>query len=208
MLERIFILPVWRLVAVHPVHRRFVPNGLIRAVPATIISLTRAPGRGSMTGQRRFEKSGIWLKVSGLPGVVAAMAVLIVPPLAAWAQEAVAERSTAAGVYTDEQAVRGQAIFGQRCRDCHGETLEGGGMAPGLRGAEFMASWQGKPLRRMYSRIISTMPPDDVGSLMESETLALVALVLRANGSPAGSQALVRADELNTIIVAPPAGKR
>jgi hypothetical protein len=52
------------------------------------------------------------------------------------------------------------------------------------------------------------MPPDDAGSLTESETLDLVALVLRANGSPAGSQPLANADELNSMVVAAPAGKR
>ena len=52
------------------------------------------------------------------------------------------------------------------------------------------------------------MPPDDAGSLTESETLDLVALVLRANGSPAGTQPLARADELDAIVVAAPAGER
>ena len=136
------------------------------------------------------------------------LALFGMPAIVAWGQDAGAERSTAAGVYTDDQANRGQAIFGQKCHDCHGETLEGGGMAPSLRGSEFLSSWQGKPLRRMYSRIISTMPPDDVGSLTEAETLALVALVLRANGYPVGAQAVARADELDSIAVAPPPEKR
>ena len=132
----------------------------------------------------------MWVEISRLPAVVAVLAVIGVPTLLATAQDAGAERSTAAGVYTDEQANRGQAISGRKCHECHGETLDGGTLAPGLRGAEFLQGWQGKPLRRIYSRIISTMPPGDVGSLTESETLDLVALVLRANGYPAGSHAL------------------
>jgi mono/diheme cytochrome c family protein len=139
-------------------------------------------------------------------GIAAVLAVIGIP--SAWRQGSGAERSTADGVYTDDQANRGQAISGRKCLDCHGETLDGGTLAPSLRGAEFLSSWQGKPLRRIYSRIISTMPPGDVGSLTENETLDLVALVLRVNGYPAGPQALARADELNSIVVAPPEGKR
>jgi mono/diheme cytochrome c family protein len=116
--------------------------------------------------------------------------------------------NTSAGVYTNEQAAQGQTIFEKRCSACHGSDLGGGDMAPALHGAEFLSAWTGKPLRRIYSRIISTMPPDDVGSLTESETLAVVALVLKANGYPAGSQALARADDLNSIAVTPPAGER
>jgi hypothetical protein len=52
------------------------------------------------------------------------------------------------------------------------------------------------------------MPPDDVGTLTESETLDLVTLVLGANGYPAGSRALARADELDSIVVAPAPEKR
>jgi mono/diheme cytochrome c family protein len=124
------------------------------------------------------------------------------PPHARWTQEAAA-RSTAAGVYTSEQADRGRAAFDAKCQSCHGGALDGGTLAPALKGGEFLSGFQQKPLRRLYSRIISTMPPDDAGSLTESETLALVALVLRANGYPAGPEALARADDLNAILVLP-----
>jgi len=120
------------------------------------------------------------------------------------AQEPAAARNTAAGIYSSEQADRGQAVFDAKCQSCHGAAFEGGTLAPALKGREFLTPFQGKPLRRIYSRIISTMPPDDVGSLTESETLTLVALVLRANGYAAGPDALARADDLNAIVVGPP----
>ena len=122
------------------------------------------------------------------------------------AQDA-AERSTSAGVYSNEQADRGRAVFDGKCQSCHGETLDGGTLAPALKRAEFLSSFEGKPLRRIYRRIISTMPPDDVGNLSEADTLALVAFVLRGNGYPAGTGALARADDLNAIVVAPPPAK-
>ena len=111
------------------------------------------------------------------------------------------ERTTAAGVYSNEQADQGRAVFDAKCQSCHGEALDGGTLAPPLKGSEFLSSFERKPLRRIYSRIISTMPPDDVGSLSETDTLALVAFVLRGNGYPAGTAALARADDLNAIVV-------
>ena len=117
---------------------------------------------------------------------IAIVAAIATAPVA-WAQEPAAARTTTAGIYSSEQADRGQAVFDAKCHSCHGAEFEGGTLAPALKGSEFLAPFQGKPLRRIYSRIISTMPPDDIGSLTESETLTLVALVLRANGYSDGA---------------------
>jgi len=138
---------------------------------------------------------------------LAIVAAIATAPVA-WAQEPAAARTTTAGIYSSEQADRGQALFDAKCQSCHGAEFEGGTLAPALKGSEFLAPFQGKPLRRIYSRIISTMPPDDIGSLTESETLTLVALVLRANGYSAGPDALARADDLNAIIVGPPPAEK
>jgi mono/diheme cytochrome c family protein len=140
--------------------------------------------------------------------VVTIVAAFGAPPSTAAPQDGAAGRSTMGGVYTNDQADRGHAVFDARCQSCHGAALEGGTLAPALRGADFLSSFQRKPLRRIYSRIISTMPPDDGGSLSETETLALVAFVLRSNGYPAGSEALARADDLNSIVLAPLPEKR
>jgi mono/diheme cytochrome c family protein len=157
--------------------------------------------------RRRGERR--WLTSALLGAVVALLTSTAVgaPALAARTQNAAAERSTIAGVYSTDQADRGRGIFDAKCQSCHGAAFEGGTLAPALTGREFLSSFQQKPLRRIYSRIISTMPPDDVGSLTESETLGLVALLLRANGYPEGPDALARADDLNAIVVAPPPDK-
>jgi mono/diheme cytochrome c family protein len=139
---------------------------------------------------------------------VASLAGLAVHAGAGLAQDAAATRTTASGVYSQEQAERGQGIFAKRCAACHGPDLGGGDLAPPLHGGEFLSAWTGRPLRRLYSRIISTMPPDDVGSLTEDETVALVALVLKTNGYPAGTQPAGRADDLNAITVVAPEGAR
>ena len=165
-------------------------------------------GHSRRTGGRRWltshpVRSFVVLFLSTIVGTPVLAGGAEAPPHARGTQEAAA-RSTAAGVYTSEQADRGRAAFDAKCQSCHGAALDGGTLAPALKGGEFLSGFQQKPLRRLYSRIISTMPPDDVGSLTESETLALVALVLRANGYPAGPEALARADDLNAILVLPP----
>jgi mono/diheme cytochrome c family protein len=128
------------------------------------------------------------------------------PALVTQAQDA-SERSTLAGVYSNEQADRGRTLFEVKCQSCHGDALEGGTLAPALKGREFLTAFQRKPLRRLYSRIISTMPPEDAGTLTEGESLALVALVLRRNGYRAGDAALASADDLNMIVVEMPPEK-
>ena len=40
------------------------------------------------------------------------------------------------GVYTKEQADKGQALYKQHCGTCHGDALEGIEMAPALTGGD------------------------------------------------------------------------
>ena len=104
------------------------------------------------------------------------------------------------GVYTAAQAKSGQAIYRAKCGLCHGETLAGGqNESPGLKGEGFISHWNGKPLRALYSRIRSTMPITDPGSLSEKETLDLLAYILRGNGFPPGKERATSAKELNAI---------
>ena len=101
------------------------------------------------------------------------------------------------GVYTTVQATSGKRVYGQRCASCHDSGTDA--LATALVGSEFVAQWENKPVRALYSRIISTMPADDPGSLSEGDTLAIVTYLLERNAFPAGSKAIERADELNSI---------
>jgi hypothetical protein len=56
-----------------------------------------------------------------------------------------------------------------------------------------------KAVRALYSRIISTMPITDPGSLSEKETLDLVAYLLQGNGFPSGKDRATSAKALNEI---------
>lgn len=110
-----------------------------------------------------------------------------------------ADRTVWSGIYSEAQALRGKVAYGAACASCHGDNLSGGGFASALVGEEFRAIWDQKKVRALYSRIISTMPENDPGSLSEETVLDMVAYVLQANGFPAGSEPLKRANELNSI---------
>ena len=99
-------------------------------------------------------------------------------------------RSTWSGVYTKVQAERGRATYAAKCSKCHGESLAGNPPAPALRGAGFIARWNGQSVRDIHSRIRSTMPLDLPGSLARPETFDVVSYLFQANGFPDGSAEL------------------
>jgi mono/diheme cytochrome c family protein len=108
--------------------------------------------------------------------------------------QAGAERTVRDQVYSDAQAARGKAVYDKQCSSCHD-----GGMGPSIKGDDFLASWENKTVRTLYSRIMTTMPSDEPGSVPEPDLLDLVAYLIRANGFPAGDKALESPNELNTI---------
>ena len=89
------------------------------------------------------------------------------------------------GVYTDNQAKRGQAIYKDRCSSCHGEKLEGR-LGPPLTGEDFINDWAKQPLSELFSKIRNTMPQDDPGKLTPQETADIVAYILQSGKFPAG----------------------
>jgi mono/diheme cytochrome c family protein len=101
-------------------------------------------------------------------------------------------RTVTEGVYTAEQATRGQAIYKERCATCHGATL-GGAQAPPLTGDEFMRVWGG-PLADLVNKIQNTMPVNDPGKLTRQQSADLVAHMLQVGRFPAG-RAELDADE-------------
>jgi len=101
-----------------------------------------------------------------------------------------AQGKASAGVYTAEQAGRGEAIYKEQCAACHGDNLEGSGPMPPLAGMDFMTTWQGKSLGDLYEKIQTTMPATAPGTLMPAQTADLLAFMLKSSKYPAGSSAL------------------
>ena len=115
-----------------------------------------------------------------------------------------APRSVWDGVYSKEQAKRGQAVYERECARCHGQSLEGGENAPALAGADFLNRWNGKTAGAFYEKLRKTMPTDDPGNLSTREYADLAAYTFSANGFPAGDKELDRdAAALNEIRIEP-----
>ena len=111
------------------------------------------------------------------------------------------ERTVWDGVYTDEQATRGEALYGEHCARCHGATLQGNGEgAQPLTGATFKSTWNGVSVGAMFDRVRLSMPQDKPGTMTRQQVADLLAFILRANKFPAGKTELARqTDLLNAI---------
>jgi cytochrome c len=96
------------------------------------------------------------------------------------------------GVYSEEQAARGETAYRQACANCHGPELEGADMTPGLVGGVFTSNWNDLTLGDLYERIRVTMPLDKPGSLSRQQNVDLVAFLLKANQWPVGTTELPR----------------
>jgi S-disulfanyl-L-cysteine oxidoreductase SoxD len=94
------------------------------------------------------------------------------------------------GIYTEEQAKRGEGLYAQYCASCHGPDLAGGEMAPGLTGGEFTANWNDLSLGDLYERIRISMPQNAPGSLSRQQNSDILAYMLRKMNVPVGTAEL------------------
>ena len=100
------------------------------------------------------------------------------------------------GIYTEEQAKRGGALYSQNCARCHGPELTGGETAPALASSEFKENWSGLSVDDLFERIKISMPQDNPGSLSRQQTADILAFVLSRGGFPAGGTELAREAEV------------
>lgn len=109
-------------------------------------------------------------------------------------------RSVWDGVYTSEQATRGQALYTQECSRCHGDDLNGGDEVPPLVGAGFLSNWNGLTVGDLFERIRVSMPADQPGKLSRERIADIVADLLSLNQFPAGNMELQRQTEILKLI--------
>jgi mono/diheme cytochrome c family protein len=114
------------------------------------------------------------------------------------AQTGAPPRTVWDGVYTDAQAARGATAFGQSCSGCHALTAVG--KAP-LVGDAFWKSFAQKSVGDLLEFVSANMPNGTPGSLDESTYRDIVALMLKSNGFPAGTNELRREPSANVQIV-------
>lgn len=112
------------------------------------------------------------------------------------AQEPAESRSVWDGVYTEEQAKRGEEVYKKECAACHGAELTGGESAPALTGGAFQSNWNGLTLGDLFDRIRKTMPQSKPGSLTRQQNSDVLAFMLSVNKFPAGKTELYRQSEM------------
>ena len=106
------------------------------------------------------------------------------------------ERSVWDGVYTAEQAKRGEALYASNCASCHGSALGGGESAPPLSGGEFFSNWNGLTLGDLFDRIRVSMPADRPGKLSREQNADVLAFMLSVNQFPSGKTELEHQSEV------------
>lgn len=142
----------------------------------------------------KFRIKDCWLPRWGtavLRPYVAVCAICIIAMGAARAQEeASTSRSVWDGVYTEEQAKRGEEIYRKECAFCHGDTLVGGGGAAPLTGGTFLSNWNGLTVGDLFDRIRKTMPQGSLGKLTKQQDADVLAYLLSFNKFPVGKTEL------------------
>jgi hypothetical protein len=88
------------------------------------------------------------------------------------------QRSTAQGVYSREQWMRGRDVYAGLCAGCHQAVTH--------VGPQFSTSWAGKKLSELFGFLRERMPKNDPGSLSDQEYVDVMSYMLRLNGMPAG----------------------
>jgi alcohol dehydrogenase (cytochrome c) len=123
-----------------------------------------------------------------------------------WSSHALAQGTIVAGPFTNAQARAGQALYSGQCAACH----DSGGETGRLSGATFIDVWKTRSTRDLYTRIRTTMPFNDPGSLSDTDAAAVVAFILKNNGAAGGASDFTptTAVAINSIIAAQPGGNR
>lgn len=130
-------------------------------------------------------------------GVACGVLLLALVPEGTAQTDGAPVRSTRAGVYTADQASRGENVFMSLCVSCHPAATQAG--------LAFSARWGGRPLSELYEAIKDKMPKNDPGSLTPEESAQLIAYVLKLNEVMAGKTALVGdPEELKKIRIETP----
>ena len=92
-----------------------------------------------------------------------------------------------AGVYSEAQAARGEALYADNCSYCHLVDLTGGELSPALTGPPFIAKWTSRPLGHVFDYMRVEMPYNSPGGLSAQQNADILAFLLKRSGFPAGA---------------------
>jgi hypothetical protein len=82
------------------------------------------------------------------------------------------------GVYSDEQARRGESQYGRFCESCHGADLAGNQVdeVPALTWDAFLMQWNDRTVKDLFDSIKRAMPRDNPGSLNQRAYVDVIGL--------------------------------
>ena len=121
-------------------------------------------------------------------------------PLLAIMLSAQETRTVWDGVYTEEQAKRGETIYVEHCVRCHGPKLLGANEVGALIGPVFNGNWNGVPLGQMLDRVRITMPLDKPSTMSRQQIADVLTYIFSVNKLPAGKTELPRGAEMLNLI--------
>ena len=113
-------------------------------------------------------------------------------------------QTVADGVFSGEQATRGEQTYQAECASCHGDGLEGL-VGPPLAGDGFLAVWSARPLVDLVDKIHKTMPLEASMPLSRQQSIDLAAFILQAGQFPEGQSELSEAMLTEIALPAAPA---
>ena len=93
-----------------------------------------------------------------------------------------AAKTTLSGIYTKDQAAKGEDIYFALCVTCHAKGT--------YAGPSFKTNWNNRPLWDLWDWISNKMPKNDPGSLAPAEVVQVMAYILQQNKMPAGTTPL------------------
>ena len=134
-------------------------------------------------------------KISALhatAGTILAILLISVVVSVAMSNQAGAQESLTVwdGVYTEEQAVRGEQVYQDECTFCHLDDLQGDSFATPLIDDAFTVRWNGSNLGDLMIVIQVTMPADRPATLSNEAVADVIAFLLQMNDYPVGNDEL------------------
>lgn len=112
------------------------------------------------------------------------------------------------GIYTDEQAERGEGFYRASCSQCHGIRLDGAAEDPDMRGsppvarARLIRSWEDQSLASLFEYTRGSMPEQNPGSMNNEQIADILAYMFQVSNMPSGDEELSAdpSDLVNIVI--------
>jgi mono/diheme cytochrome c family protein len=103
---------------------------------------------------------------------------------------AIAASTIKDGIFTEEQAGRGKLVYDKSCVNCHNADFY----------RERLARYENKSVESLFESVSTSMPQDNVGGLLTSEYVDVLAYIFSITGSPPGKTELT-SDNMSAINV-------